>query len=75
MCKGPGVDVRAERSCCGEEGRWKGGTVCAKALGLRGEEAVVGRGEGEGRNSVCNGPEVDMRDGRKPPEAGVGGRG
>lgn len=30
------------------------------------EEAVVGRGEGEGGNSVCKGPEVDMRDGRKP---------
>lgn len=30
------------------------------------EEAVVGRGEGEGGNSVCKGPEVDMRDRRKP---------
>lgn len=26
----------------------------------------MGRREGEGGNSVCRGPEVDMRDGRKP---------
>ena len=67
MCKGPGVDVSSTEGAAVERREGGKGEQCVQRLwACRVEEAVVGRGEGEGKNSVCKGPEADMRDGRKP---------